>query len=68
MMSQINGSVMNQVRAWKDPAYRATLPEYERASLESPIPPVDLMDPSLSSTHGARRDFSFVHTCPLICH
>ena len=57
----------NLVRAWKDPAYRATLPESDRAALDSPIPSVDLMDPSFSGTHGARRDFSFIHTCPLVC-
>lgn len=49
-------TVINQVRAWKDPAYRATLPEAERAFLGSPIPSVDLMDPSIGRINGGRRD------------
>lgn len=56
VMGQANEAVINQVRAWKDPAYRATLPEFERASLGYPIPPVNLMDPSLGRINGGRRD------------
>jgi mersacidin/lichenicidin family type 2 lantibiotic len=48
VMSQPSEAVMNQVRAWKDPAYRAALQESELASMKFPVAPVDLSDPWLS--------------------
>jgi mersacidin/lichenicidin family type 2 lantibiotic len=58
---------MDQVRAWKDPAYRATLSEAQRAQLASPVPPVDLKDPSLRRINGGRRDTPISWCLPWRC-
>jgi mersacidin/lichenicidin family type 2 lantibiotic len=55
-MGQVNGAAVDQVRAWKDPAYRAMLPESVRVSVSYPVPLVDLADPSLRRINGGRRD------------
>jgi mersacidin/lichenicidin family type 2 lantibiotic len=59
--------VMDEVRAWKDPVYRAALSEPERADLACPVPSVDLTDPSLGRINGGRRDTPISWCLPWRC-
>ena len=64
---EVMDRILDQIRAWKDPAYRATLPEPKCADLDSPIPSVDLMDPSLGRINGGRRDTPISWCLPWRC-
>ena len=59
----VNAAVVDKVKAWKDPAFRASLPESERVRLDVPVASVDLFDPELGPARGKPRDFTFYYTC-----
>jgi mersacidin/lichenicidin family type 2 lantibiotic len=54
------------IRAWRDPKFRASLSEEERAALpEHPSGVIELADESLGMAYGASSNSSF--TCDGVC-
>jgi mersacidin/lichenicidin family type 2 lantibiotic len=55
------------IKAWKDPTYRASLSEQERAQLpENPAGVVELNDAQLGDVNGAAKP-SVLCTSPVLC-
>ena len=56
------------IRALKDPSFRATLSDAERAELESPIGAIELDEAALEEVQGGASYLSFCRTvCGVYC-
>ena len=61
-------SKSNVIRAWKDPAYRSSLSQAERAALpDNPAGSVEISDADLGKIAGGRWDPSIYCTVMAVC-